>query len=106
MTLPFVACASSATRLEEAGRTHEAPDILTSFWEDASGQRLGFATNWTEKPEPLELSWPDGTRETRLLTPRETILFTPRSEAIPGSCLFPGEESCRLQHSCFRRERI
>ena len=77
MILPFVACASSATRIEEAGRTHEAPDILTS-WEDAAGHRLGFATNWTEKPVPLELSWPDGTRETRLLAPRETLVLSPR----------------------------
>ena len=78
MTLSFVKCASPATRIEEAGRTHEAPDILTSFWEDAAGHRLGFATNWTEKPVPLELSWPDGTRETRLLASRETLVLSPR----------------------------
>ena len=78
MAFPFVECASSATRIKEAGRTHEAADILTSFWEVASGRRLGFATNWREEPVALELTWPDGRRETRLLAPRETIVLTPR----------------------------
>ena len=34
--------------------------------------RNSLTFNWTEKPVPLELFWPDGTRETRLLAPRET----------------------------------
>ena len=66
-------------RIEEAGRTHETPEVLTSFWEDASGRQIGFATNWRNHETPLELSWPDGVREMRLLAPHETIVLTPRS---------------------------
>ena len=51
-------------------KTHE---VLTSFWENAKGERIGFASNWRREPSKLKITHADGRVETRVLAPLETI---------------------------------
>lgn len=54
-------------------RRIETSEIVTSFWENDAGKRLGFATNWTTEPSDLTLVRKDGTCETFSIPPCETI---------------------------------
>ena len=47
--------------------------MLTSFWENAKGERIGFASNWRREPSELRITYADGRAETRRLAPLETI---------------------------------
>jgi hypothetical protein len=46
---------------------------LTSFWENAAGERIGFASNWRREPADLKITRANGRVETRTLAPLETI---------------------------------
>ena len=76
MIRPFVACESRPVEVEYEGwgkgkvQTHE---VLTSFWENAKGERIGFASNWRQEPSELKITHADGRVETRTLAPLETI---------------------------------
>ena len=73
MIRPFVRCESAPARLTQGGNAIDTTEVLTSFWQNRKGERIGFASNWTRHPARLTLAWPDGTRETRLLAPLETV---------------------------------
>ena len=51
----------------------EVPEVIVSFWENAKGARIGFATNWRHEPSELKISGADGQAEIRRLAPLETI---------------------------------
>lgn len=51
-------------------------EVLTSFWENAAGERIGFASNWRREPSDLVATHSDGRRETIRLAPLETIEIT------------------------------
>ena len=76
MIRPFVACESRPAEVEYEGwgkgkvKTHE---VLTSFWENAKGERIGFASNWRQEPSELKITHADGRVETRTLAPLETV---------------------------------
>ena len=53
--------------------TAELESIITSFWENAKGERIGFATNWRREPAEFNITQDDGRMETRRLAPLETI---------------------------------
>lgn len=51
---------------------HEYPCVLSSFWEDDAGVRLGFLTNWRDEPASATLVFADGRTESLTLSARET----------------------------------
>ena len=76
MVKPFLACASRSAKLRVTQKTAmsvEVPEVIVSFWENAKGARLGFATNWRHEPSELKISSTDGQTEIRRLAPLETI---------------------------------
>ena len=73
LALALSALLAAPARLTQGGNTIDTTEVLTSFWQNRKGERIGFASNWTRHPARLTLAWPDGTRETRLLAPLETV---------------------------------
>jgi len=76
MVKPFLACTSRSTKLRVTRQTAvsvEVPEVIVSFWENAKGERLGFATNWRHESSELKISGADGQAEIRRLAPLETI---------------------------------
>ena len=53
--------------------TVETAEVLTSFWENAKGERIGFVSNWRREPSELTITHADGRVEKRTLAPLETI---------------------------------
>ena len=51
----------------------EVQEVLTSFWENAKGEQIGFASNWRTQPSNITITHLDGRVETRTLAPLETI---------------------------------
>ena len=51
----------------------ETSEVIVSFWENDAGKRLGFATNWKTEPSEIVIVRGDGSRETRVVSPCETI---------------------------------
>ena len=51
-------------------------DVMVSFWENARGERIGFATNWRREPTDLKIIHVNGPTETRRLASLETIELT------------------------------
>ena len=81
MIRPFAKCASPKAKIEctvrgVKGET-EVESILVSFWEDAKGERIGFATNWRRESSELTVTHADGRVEIRRLAPLETIELLP-----------------------------
>ena len=77
MVKPFLKCGSRPVKMtyncwDEIGEA-EVPSVFTSFWEDAKGERIGFATNWRREPSDLKITHSDGRTETRTLAPLEVI---------------------------------
>ena len=58
----------------------EVPSVLVSFWENAKGVRVGFATNWRREPSDLKITHADGHEEKRRLAPLETIELPGKAE--------------------------
>ena len=76
MIRPFVTCESRIASVNFDGWTRgkvETTEILTSFWENAKGERIGFASNWRREPSELKITYPNGRTQTRILAPLETI---------------------------------
>ena len=77
MIKPFVKCESRPTKLLVSEETYEyspdVPEVFVSFWENAKGERIGFANNWRREPSDLKITSADGQTETRRLAPLETI---------------------------------
>ena len=77
MIRPFVKCESRPVTLScslwGVKNSMEVEEVLTSFWENAKGERIGFASNWRRKPSELKIVYADGRVETRVLAPLETI---------------------------------
>ena len=77
MIKPFIRCESRPTRLlvskERRQYSPEVSEVFVSFWENAKGERIGFATNWRREPSDLKITRSDGQTETRRLAPLETI---------------------------------
>ena len=77
MIRPFVKCESRKVRfnceLWGTNNSVEVQEVLTSFWEDARGERIGFASNWRQEPAELKITHVDGRVETRRIAPLEVI---------------------------------
>ena len=76
MIRPFVRCESRPATVEYQGwqsGTVETVEVLTSFWENAKGEKIGFASNWRQEPSSLQITHADGRVETRILAPLETV---------------------------------
>ena len=76
MIRPFLKCESRPATVKYEGwssGTVETTEILTSFWENAKGERIGFAANWRREPSELTITYADGRVETRCLAPTEVI---------------------------------
>jgi len=77
MIRPFVTCESRPAKIFYSWRrgngSVEMTEVLTSFWENAKGERIGFASNWRQVPSVLTIINPDGRSETRTIAPLETI---------------------------------
>ena len=76
MIRPFFKCESCPAKVDFRGRQHgtlETTEVLTSFWENAKGERIGFASNWRQEPSDLKITHADGRVEVRRLAPHETI---------------------------------
>ena len=83
MIRPFAKCESRPATVDYEGWTSgsvETTEVLTSFWENADGERIGFASNWRREPSELKITRPDGRVETRILAPLETIEINPKGE--------------------------
>ena len=84
MIRPFVACESRPAKVRYClwGGTGEVEtkEVFTSFWENAKGERVGFASNWRREPSELKITYSDGRVETRTLAPLETIEIKPKGE--------------------------
>ena len=83
MISPFLKCESRPATIEYRGWTSgtvETTEILTSFWENANGECMGFASNWRTEPSELRIAYADGSTETRTLAPLETIEINPKGE--------------------------
>ena len=80
MIKPFLKCGSSSTKLivdkERQVYSPDVPDVMVSFWENARGERIGFATNWRREPTDLKIIHVNGPTETRRLASLETIELT------------------------------
>ena len=76
MIKPFLTCSSKSSVLrvyEEPHVSVEVPNVFVSFWENAKGERIGFATNWCMEPSELKMLRPDGSEKVVHLAPLETI---------------------------------
>ena len=76
MVKPFLKCESRPAKIGYTGWRSgdvEVEEVLTSFWENAKGERIGFASNWRREPSELKITRADGRVETRTLAPLETI---------------------------------
>ena len=77
MVKPPFMCASHRTKLCVSNKTNvcspDVPEVFVSFWENAEGKRIGFATNWRREPSDLKITHADDLEETRRLAPLETI---------------------------------
>ena len=77
MVKPPFKCESRRTKLSVRADNHEfspeVPEVLVSFWENAEGKRIGFATNWRREPSDLRITRDDGHAATRRLAQLETI---------------------------------
>ena len=77
MIKPFIKCASQPIKMVyhcwgQEG-VAELESVVVSFWENAKGERIGFATNWRRVPSDLKITRSNGRTETRRLAPLETI---------------------------------
>ena len=73
MVRPPKRVSSATVRIDGDPSGGDYPTILTSFWEDAEGNRKGFATNWMLVPQVLRLTADDGSEESRMIGPLHTI---------------------------------
>lgn len=80
MIRPFARCESRPARLSYNAWwkvDFDVREVLTSFWENEAGERIGFASNWRREPSELTVAYPDGRMETHRLAPLETIVLAP-----------------------------
>lgn len=76
MIRPFVKCESRNATVSFTGWENgsvETKAVLTSFWENANGEKIGFATNWRREVSTLNLTYNDGKTKSLVLSPLETI---------------------------------
>jgi hypothetical protein len=77
MVRPFLQCKSRMARIDYAGwwmdGSIDVPEVLVSFWENADGKRIGFASNWRREPSDLTVTYRDGRTEIIRLAPLETV---------------------------------
>ena len=77
MVKPFAKCESRSAKLLVYKNTckysPDVPEVFVSFWENAKGERIGFASNWRREPSDLKIICDDGRTEIRRLAPLETI---------------------------------
>ena len=76
MIRPFVKCESRNATVSFTGWENgsvETKAVLTSFWENANGEKIGFATNWRREVSTLNLTYNDGKTKRLVLSPLETI---------------------------------
>ena len=89
MVKPFAKCESRPVRMVYTcwGKTGEVEiaSVVGSFWEDAKGERIGFATNWRREPSDLNVTHADGQVEMRRLAPLETIELTSKGPELLGA---------------------
>ena len=83
MIRPFAQCESRSAKVDYVGwesGSVDTTEVLTSFWENEKGERIGFASNWRREPSELAITYADGRVETRTLAPLETIEINPKGE--------------------------
>ena len=77
MIKPFLKCESRPVKMAykcwNATGEADVPGVITSFWENGLGKRIGFATNWRTEPSEIVILRPDGRREKITLGTHETI---------------------------------
>ena len=72
MIAPFAVVSSESASDGDASSPRQYPSVLSSFWENAKGERIGFLTNWRDCPVKATLTYADGRHEERRLTAHET----------------------------------
>ena len=77
MVRPPFRCESGKAKIKYAGWGEygeiAVDGVIVSFWENAKGERVGFATNWRREPSDLKVTRPGGQTEILRLAPLETI---------------------------------
>lgn len=72
MIRPFADVRTALATDGDPSFAREYPCVLSSFWEDDAGVRLGFLTNWRDEPASATLVFADGRTESLTLSARET----------------------------------
>jgi hypothetical protein len=75
MIRPFVQLETGKNVLHSSGRDVEIDAVLSSFWQDADGNRIGFVTNYQKKPQTVRIEYPDRRIEEKTLLPLTTIIL-------------------------------
>lgn len=76
MTLPFAEVTSEMASDGDRSRARDYPSVLSSFWEDETGAKIGFLTNWRDVPVKATVVR-NGRHEDRLLESHETVVLGP-----------------------------
>lgn len=77
MIRPWVTVTTAFASNREQWHPHDYPCVMSSFWENARGERIGFLTNWLNEPSKATLTYADGRRQELTLAARETIEINP-----------------------------
>ena len=75
MVRPFVEIVCDEIDVSGAKTPMRYPKILSSFWENASGKRIGFLSNWREERVRLTLRRTNFSEEEITLGPLETLVL-------------------------------
>jgi hypothetical protein len=73
MIKPFASIEAKKNVLHLSGRDVEIEGVLSSFWQDADGNRIGFATNYLNEKQTVKIEYSDGRSEEKDLLPLSTI---------------------------------
>ncbi len=59
-------------QVEGMPQFYRYPEVLSSYWRDAAGNRLGLVTNWQCEPVTVQVFYADGRKRALTLEPLET----------------------------------
>ncbi|MEI6421039.1 MAG: hypothetical protein WCP55_02405, partial [Lentisphaerota bacterium] len=76
MVKPFARLEARKKFLHLSGRDVEIEGVLSSFWQDAYGDRLGFVTNYLNEKQTVKIEYSDGRSDEKVLLPLITIELT------------------------------
>jgi len=75
MIRPPFAVETKGVRVPGDPSGYDYDEVLWSYWQAASGQAKGFATNWQKRPATFRLVGADGSVAVRTLAPLQTVEF-------------------------------